>query len=358
MEKMTWFLNLLLGMIGLMSKKQRDYKMLIYVISVLVTLIAVFIMVIISWTSPVIRLEHFASLATIIAAMAAVGALIVASIEYFSKKKKDREDSRPYVVVALQPSQASFNLFDVVIENIGKSAAKDISIKFSPNHTFSGTKKKINDIKIMKNLHFMPPGNRLNFYFGSAAIGEKAENSIRKKYNVIVKYTDVNGISYSEDFVCDPTDYDGMSILEIKTVHHLAKYVEALSKHVEDASGSQKRLTETIAKEGIRIRNNHTLPADPYAYLNMIVAILRLPSENEFWLKPFVYDFILLLKQARDSVAAKQTLSDNDKIVIEDLNKIISIDHDEWSYKKEELDGYLNDLVQHYDILMSAALNN
>ena len=339
-----------------MSKKQRCYRILIHAISRPVTVTAIFIILLfiilfISWKSPVIQLDHFASLTTILTAMAAVGALIVASIEYFGKKKKDREDGRPYVVVALQPSQVSFNLFDVVIENIGKSAAKDVSIKFSPNHLFSGTKKKINDIKIMKNLHFMPPGNRLNFYFGSVAIGEKAESSIRKKYNVTVKYTDVNGISYSEDFVCDPTDYDGMSILEIKTVHHLAKYVESLSKHMEEAGSNQKRLTDSIVREGIRIRNNHNLPTDPYVYLNMIVAILRLPSENEFWLKPFVYDFILLLKQARDSVAVKQTLSDNDKIIIEDLNKIISINHDEWSYKKEELDKYLKDLVKHYDIL-------
>lgn len=335
-----------------MAKWKLD-KMLMYVIGTIATSVIVCVMAIISWVSPVIRLEHFASLATIIAAIAAVGALIVASIEYFNRRRKEREDSRPYVVVALQPSQASFNLFDVVIENIGKSAAKDVSIKFSPNHMFSGTKKRINDIKIMNNLRFMPPGNRLNFYFGSMTTGEKSKDSIRKKYTVAVQYTDVNSISYSESFVCDPTDYDGMSILEIKTIHHLAKYVETLSKQQKEATEIQKRLMETIVKEGVRIRNGHTSSVNPYTYLNMTVAILRLPSENEFWLRPFVYDFILLLKQARDSVAAKQHLSDIDKLIIEDLNKIISIDHDEWSYKKESLDGSLNDLVQHYNILTS-----
>lgn len=295
-----------------------------------------------------LSLGDWANLATLAATFLAFVTVCLAIREYFRRKSEREEDGRPYVIVQLEPSEASQQLFNVVIKNIGKSSAKNINIKFSPNQkmqTGSG-EKGINSLMMLQNIHFLPPDKSLSFYFGSY-LDQEGDASIRKLYTITVKYASVSGKAYVEELKCDPREYEGATSIDTKTVHDgvksLEKIVDSLNKH----NSYSEDIAKTIKKHGIRIRNMAT-DKTPIEQVGALVKLIEGHSENEMWLNPFVYDFFLLVKQARDSMLTIHKQTTKEKKLVKTLNELVGIDESKWHFSEEKITELFDRLKKEY----------
>lgn len=268
-------------------------------------------------------------LSSILIAVVTTAAFIVTLIEYLRRKALGIEENRPYVIVELERSH--INLFDINIRNIGKSAAKDIYVKFSPNQMLI-TKVKINDLKLLKGMKFLPPDKMQSFLFGSY-MNREGEKSIRKEFRVKVCYTDISGRKYEDNFILDPREYEGLVSATVKGVNEVAKTLEEIRKDLHKNAEANKSLYEVIKNQGLKIRNLHQVTTDDRAALRQVANLIENCNSHEFQLQPFVYDAWLLFKQARDILFEKNNLQATERKIVEELNWLIE---EEWWYRKDE----------------------
>lgn len=269
--------------------------------------------------------------------LVALVALLITAAEYYRKKSIDKKESRPYVAAEIVPEKAIQSMFELIIYNTGKTLAKNVSIKISPDHKqHPETSKSMNEIGVLKNLGIMTSGSVRKFYFGF--YGEENEiASIKKQFTITVSYTDVTEkYTYEGMFICNPTDYDGMLQNSEKGVHDIYRLLEKLLKSHKDLVGYQKKLTDTIMEHGVRIRNLHTANLSSEELLHLANNTFTDGFDKEGWLRPWVYDFILLVKQARDSLLQNAELSEDKKTLLGELNQILAKD---WYHSGEEVEG-------------------
>lgn len=281
-------------------------------------------------------LSDYASIATIVGTVFGVGALVLAIAEYFTRKHQKEEDERPYVAVSIEPSEASKQLFNVVIKNIGKSSAKNVKIRFSPNQkmrTGSGG-KGINSLNIMKNISFLSPGKKVEFFFGSYL--EDEGTSIKRKYTINLNYYAVNGKFYSDTIMADPREYEGAMYIDTKSTHDGVKTLTKIQDSLSKQANSLEKINSTLTEKGIRIRNLQK-KTEPVAQVQELVRLYENHSENELWLNPFVYDFLLATKQARDTLLSIRQPNEKEKAMLEILNDIVSIDSSKWFYSEDRI---------------------
>lgn len=183
-----------------------------------------------------LALDVAANIATVIGVAIALGALIIALFEYYSKKVRNAEENKPHVVVTVEPSKVAFTMFDIVIQNYGKTVAENISIKFTPDQLLPPYRDKISDLKILKNFKILPPGERFRFYFGQSKVNDNQpiDRSIGQEYVIDVSYRDLAGKTYSHKYYADPRDYYPLSGLAgIKTLGDVVKELAAISKNIK-----------------------------------------------------------------------------------------------------------------------------
>jgi hypothetical protein len=73
------------------------------------------------------------------------------------------------------------------------------------------------------------------------------------------------------------------------------------------------------------------------AQVQELVRLYENHSENELWLNPFVYDFLLATKQARDTLLSIRQPNEKEKAMLEILNDIVSIDSSKWFYSEDRI---------------------
>ena len=266
--------------------------------------------------------EKIGNLANVIVAVVALAAFFITLREYFGRKKQYKEENKPYIIVELVRIGSS--LLDINIENIGKSAAKNIRITFDPNVEISSTGLKINDLKIMNNMKFLPPSRKISFFFGSYL--QQGSRSIKKEFQVTATYTDLEGDKYESEFTIDPRDFEGTSTIDRKDIHNVAKSLESINKTLNGLHDSSKRLTKTFVEEGIRFRNNHTGQLKAKELLTLIINIYQNGCKYEMDLRPFIYDMQVMIKEARDLILTQNTQTVAEKDVLDELNWLLEND--------------------------------
>lgn len=290
------------------------------------------------------QLEIISKITTIIGVLVALGALLVAAAEYYRKKDIDSKESRPYVVASLLPKETSQNIFELKIENTGKTLAKNVSVKFTPDYApFDGV-ESMNKLGILKNIEIMTPQENRFFFFGNYLNADN-DHSIRKEFKISVKYTDVTGNNvYNETYKNNPTDYHGMIQTTRRGIDDIYKILNDLVKTQKDGVQSIKQIQDTVSKKGVRVRNLYNTNSTGEDLLNQIVNLYSYHSENELWLSPFVDDFRLTIKHCRDKLLSKKILDDNTKLVVIELNHLLETD---WRFKEDAVSNHFSNLQKY-----------
>jgi hypothetical protein len=238
--------------------------------------------------------------------------------QYKLNKDKNTEDNRPYVFIELD--RIVSGLFDLKISNAGKSAAKNVQIKFTPNillHDYS--KHKINSYKFLKSMKFLAAGNSLSFFFGSVM----GDTKIKREFQISLKYEDVNGKSYSDEQVIDARDFMDMSHIDKKNIHDVSKNLDAIRKVMEKNLKSNQELIEAVEK-GIRFKDSPIYKLTETQLKVMLKNLVNIVSSSEYVERYIREDLDVLSKVIRDRVYSKKVIDKTDKNLLAALEIIRS----------------------------------
>jgi hypothetical protein len=122
------------------------------------------------------------------------------------------EESRPYVVVDIQPDSES-SVFEIVITNIGKSPAINVSVNFSPD-IVDTEMRNISELLFKEPIPFIPPSHRIKTVIDSTheIFGDER---IPKLYNVNVSYWRMDGKKhYNHDYVINLEIYRNVAYIK------------------------------------------------------------------------------------------------------------------------------------------------
>lgn len=186
-------------------------------------------------------------------AASGVGTLAVAAVATFIARRQLKqaralreEEAAPFVVVDVVPSQTSNWILDLVIENVGKTVARDVMIKFDPpveSTIDDGDWKLAEWSPLQDGVRTMVPGRRLRCMFDSAH--QRHARDLPRKYQVTVRSRDSRGreqpdILYTIDL--EPL-YSAMST-DSRGMHQLVGEVQKLREAV--APIAKKTLTVEV----------------------------------------------------------------------------------------------------------------
>ena len=173
------------------------------------------------------------------AAFYARGQWLSAREQATEARKAELEARRPYVIVTVEPSGASRQLFDLVVRNIGQRPAVNVSISLDPppvrareddGFPLSGAKMLTQPVAMIA------PGQEMRAFYDSY-IDRNGRDDLPGSHTVQVSYQDSSGTEYLDP----PSDIDiqpmrGAMYTTVKTIHDIGMALEEIQQTLRHAS--------------------------------------------------------------------------------------------------------------------------
>ena len=163
-------------------------------------------------------------------ALVAIASLYISNIVYV-------DSTSPEVIVYLEQNNDSPEIIDLVIENIGKGVAKDVTFNTSkplPYHAWDENKLKfMEDGPIIKGIPFFAPKAKRKFQFGnyvgiSNYIGNEIislEVTCKSKHRTLLGFKKVRSTSYLDIY-----SFAGIDASDNSNLKKVAKHLGDISK--------------------------------------------------------------------------------------------------------------------------------
>lgn len=178
------------------------------------------------------------ALIALVTAWLVLGQLRAARRQLTDARSAQGEQERPYVIVFIDTSEASPQLMDLVVENVGKTPARNVRIHLDPPpaRAEETVGLELSKARLFNEpLPLLPPGRMIRVFFDSA-IDRKGAVDLPTEHRVRVTYGDSAGEWWDEKSVLDLDILKGAMFTEIFGVHHLAKAVREMNVHLKNAS--------------------------------------------------------------------------------------------------------------------------
>ncbi len=202
--------------------------------------------------------------------------IVTAGYAWFTRRmaKQIEDESRPYVIVDLE--YPVHTICDMVIRNIGNRTATDILVSFDPDEEYQGSGKKLSELRIFRQLHFLVPNREFRFFYRQLVGMEQPPEG--PSLTAKVRYKNTTGRKFTGSFSLDPFVRWDLRQIEHKGFHDLVKFTEQISKNVEATSRSIDELERSLRYE-MRARSSVIVVGErPRAQLTSKLAEIR-----EFW---------------------------------------------------------------------------
>lgn len=204
------------------------------------------------------------ALIAFVTAWLVLGQLRAARRQLTDARSAQAEQERPYVIVFIDTSEASPQLMDLVVQNVGKTPAWNVRIHLDPPPVRAQETpglKLANARLFNEPLPLLPPGRTIRAFFDSAIDRKGAD--LPTEYRVRVTYENLAGERWEEESVLDLDTLRGAMFTEIFGMHHLAKAVREMSKHLGKASIlGQRGWVETDTAIEARVDRNERVSAE------------------------------------------------------------------------------------------------
>ncbi|MFJ2620677.1 hypothetical protein [Glutamicibacter sp. NPDC087344] len=173
----------------------------------------------------------------------AVVAAIYAARQWKDARKAHKETNRPYVIVVIEPSPASPQLFDLVVRNIGKRPAKNVSITLypPPERASETAGHELRNIKMLNEpVAMIAPEQELRTFFDNS-IERTDERGLPTSHTVSLTYFDSSNEVYEEASILDLEALKGTMFTTVHSIHSLGKSLQNISKTLQNASVLKRR---------------------------------------------------------------------------------------------------------------------
>lgn len=173
-----------------------------------------------------------------------------------------REELRPYLTISIEPGGASFQLSDLVVRNVGRRPAKNVRINIDPPLVRAREARgnwqnqtRIRDMKILNEaIALVAPGQEIRAFHDSQ-IERREVPDLPTSHVAKVIYEDFSDEMYETEFTLDVEALEGVSRIQVDSVHNLSKTLSKIEKGLRKAPlVSGEPLTIEAAVESIEDR--------------------------------------------------------------------------------------------------------
>jgi hypothetical protein len=210
------------------------------------------------------KASDWSAAAAILPATIALAAAIVAYIQVREARRTRDAQAQPFVVVDVQPSVVWANILNLVIENVGRTMAKDVRVRFSPAIATSLNGYDLaNSTLIRDGIPSLPPRRRVEVLFDVSH--QRIAAKLPMRYSVDVDFTDWRGRAQeSLPYTVDIGYLFGLQHVEEYGMHHAAKALREMAKSMEawTHSGRLRVATHDEDEEHRQERIEHDLTGD------------------------------------------------------------------------------------------------
>lgn len=191
-----------------------------------------------AWTAIYTLLTAGLLLTAVAAALYAARQVLISREQAVETRRAQNEASRPYVIVTIEPSQASQQLFDLVVRNIGRRPALGVAITLDPPPV-RAEETDGHEISKMRMLNepvaMIAPDQETRVFFDNA-VDRRGREDLPSVHRVTLRYEDSSGHSYDESTVLDLEAMKGAMFTRVKTVHDIGKTLAKMQETLGKAS--------------------------------------------------------------------------------------------------------------------------
>ena len=191
-------------------------------------------------------ISAIASAATFFGGLVAV---LVAFKQIQSARQLHGDQVRPYIIVDIEPNPASWMLHDLIIRNIGQTAAVDCRIQLDPKPKRASDTEKdtLGDAKVLNEpIAMLAPGREIRLFFDSMI--ERMRTNLPMLYAATVSYqSHATGEQWTETYTLDVATLKGTENIDIYSIHHAAKALREIQKDLRKSNlikGTVEAVTE------------------------------------------------------------------------------------------------------------------
>ncbi len=211
--------------------------------------------------------DALATIATAVGVVLAGVAAYIAARQYRSGEEARRDQTRPYVVVSVQPSPADETFMDLVIENVGASPAHDVRVEITPlleltrQEELEEKYRVVNARVLNEPIPMLPPGHAMRMFLDAAH--ERVEQpDLQDRYDARVRYDDGRGNAWDEICKLDLGIRTGMTYLTIYGMHHAAKALREIEKSLKKVAATAGQVEATVETRDERDRRRQAAQAE------------------------------------------------------------------------------------------------
>lgn len=169
--------------------------------------------------------EHWTAVFQGVTAAIALVSVVFAFRQVLEARKLREEQAKPFVVVNFETSKVWEKGLLLVVENIGKTLARNVHLRFSPKlvSTMSEDGYDLNEsILIQNGIPSMPPGMKVSALFDLSHKRKSAD--LPMAYKVEVEFEDFRGNRQTPlEYLLDLNIYYGLRSIREYGIHHAAK---------------------------------------------------------------------------------------------------------------------------------------
>lgn len=198
-----------------------------------------------AWTAIYTLLTAALLLVAVFAAAYAFKQWQTAKTHAAEQRKAHTEATRPYVTVTVEPSLASKQLFDLIVRNIGKRPAENVTINIDPPpqraREIDNEELHMRNMKLLNQpMAMLAPGQEVRAFYDNHLV-RKNHPELPTAHKVTVAYTDTDSEPYGGDFVLDLEALKGMSWTEVGSIHTISQSIDSISKLLNRSSVLHRR---------------------------------------------------------------------------------------------------------------------
>jgi len=234
----------------------------------------------------------------------------VANYQIWSDAKKINKQPKIIIDYDLE----TFNIIYLEIKNIGNDYARNIKTSFNPDIEIEQD-NTINSKNFLQNIDQLAPNKKIRFLFGTFF-----DQKYLQKFNVDITYEDLNKNSYTEKQIIELSSFVGSSAPK-KESDDMASELRNISKYLKSQSDNSNKTNE-ILKNGLLIRNINLQNCSLEETQTLLKNIITKGSQEDLWLKPYVYDFTQVVKIIRDKLMALENLNEEQEDILSQINII------------------------------------
>jgi hypothetical protein len=212
-------------------------------------------------------------------------ALVAARVAYGQLQEAARlrrEQAQPYVVAFMEPSVADQVHVDLVLKNLGATAALDVQVRVDPQPRRAEQPGLSEALELPATLPVLVPGHEWRAFWDS--IHQRKDSGLPDVHEAVVTFGDSTGERYAYRFVLDWGPVSQRGYLVTYNLHHAASALRDIRSEVKkwrdgpkgvqvwvrDGEARQERLREQLAER----RSPPERSRDRWGWVNRVRAAL------------------------------------------------------------------------------------